>query len=165
MKSSKILDFLPALTASQGTAHTLEGPAEILPMNTIQSCLSVSDFNIRKVKSVRLESDPVQIALSVSLEHSHISDKMFFGIMDRTNERGIAVSIHPATGEVGDLINGGGVIGYLSTSLPLRWCPTAPFPATSYSTSSARTASATSGCTAKPSCIPDSSWKKAFRWS
>lgn len=77
---------------------------------------SIDHFDLEPLDQGCLEETHSRIAFSLSLEHQHISQRLFFALLDDSREHGVAISVHPATGEVCDVMNGGGVIGYLSNS-------------------------------------------------
>lgn len=77
---------------------------------------SIEQFDLETLEQGCIEDQHSRIVFSLSLEHQHISQRLFFALLDDSREHGVAISVHPATGEVCDLMNGGGVIGYLSSS-------------------------------------------------
>lgn len=66
-----------------------------------------------------------EVSFKIDIEPARVTRRIVVGILDESKKRGISVAIYPATGEVCDLSNGGGVIGYLSQS-PLN--PAVPVP-------------------------------------
>ena len=77
---------------------------------------SIDGFELETLDQIVVDDQNSRVTLKLSLEHKHISQRLFFALMDDGRESGIAISVHPATGEVCDLVNGGGVIGYLASS-------------------------------------------------
>ena len=61
-----------------------------------------------------VEHHNAEISFKVDVEPSRVTKRLVVGILDESRKRGITIAIYPATGEVCDLTNGGGVIGYLS---------------------------------------------------
>ncbi len=66
-----------------------------------------------------------EVSFKVDVEPARVTRRIVVGILDESRKNGIAVAIYPATGEVCDLCNGGGVIGYLART-PLE--PGVPVP-------------------------------------
>ena len=77
---------------------------------------TISEFHLQDIDHARLSDAEAQVSFSVELEHEHITQRIMLGLLDETGSCGAAISIYPATGEVCDLTNDGGVIGYLSNS-------------------------------------------------
>ncbi len=77
---------------------------------------SIDHFDLETLDQGCVEDSHSRITFTLSLEHQHISQRLFFALLDDSREHGVAISVHPATGEVCDVMNGGGVIGYLSSS-------------------------------------------------
>lgn len=57
-----------------------------------------------------------EVSFKVDIEPSRVTRRVVVGILDESKKRGITAAIYPATGEVCDVTNGGGVIGYLSAT-------------------------------------------------
>jgi hypothetical protein len=72
-----------------------------------------------------VDNPNAEVSFKVDIEPVRVTRRVVVGILDEKRKRGIAVAIYPATGEVCDLCNGGGVIGYLGNS-PLA--PGVPVP-------------------------------------
>jgi len=72
-----------------------------------------------------VEQHNAEVSFKVDIEPSRVTRRIVVGIQDESRKRGITVAIYPATGEVCDLSNGGGVLGYLSET-PLA--PGVPVP-------------------------------------
>tara|TARA_R110002096_G_scaffold228601_2_gene418092 strand:- start:2820 stop:3308 length:489 start_codon:yes stop_codon:yes gene_type:complete len=72
-----------------------------------------------------VDNPNAEVSFKVDIEPSRVTRRVVVGILDESKKRGITVAIYPATGEVCDVTNGGGVIGYLSKS-PLS--PGVPVP-------------------------------------
>jgi len=72
-----------------------------------------------------VDNPTAEVSFKVDVEPSRVTRRIVVGILDESRKRGITVAIYPATGEVCDLTNGGGVIGYLS-KVPLN--PGVPVP-------------------------------------
>lgn len=85
-------------------------------MKTFNPVPSLDQFHRHAIDQICLTEDQSQVTYSIELEHDHITQRLLFGLLDENRERGACVAIYPATGEVCDLTNGGGVIGYLSLS-------------------------------------------------
>ncbi|MEO0414956.1 MAG: hypothetical protein AAF226_08405, partial [Verrucomicrobiota bacterium] len=54
-----------------------------------------------------------EITMSLTIETGSIMERIVIGLLDDSRENGIGIGFFPATGEVCDLCNDGGVIGYL----------------------------------------------------
>jgi hypothetical protein len=67
-----------------------------------------------RTPSVFKTSPNAEVSFKVNIESCLRSRRVVVGILDESRRCGIAVAIYPATGEVCDLNNGGGVIGYLA---------------------------------------------------
>ncbi|MCB1204484.1 MAG: hypothetical protein KDN18_09510 [Verrucomicrobiae bacterium] len=80
----------------------------------------LSQFSLEELgQTPAVEKPNAEVSFKVDLEPSRVTRRVVVGIMDESRKRGIAVGIYPATGEVCDLCNGAGVIGYLAnTPLP-----------------------------------------------
>ncbi|HRX56460.1 MAG TPA: hypothetical protein P5016_18225 [Verrucomicrobiales bacterium] len=76
----------------------------------------LQDYDMVALEQTCTEQGESQISFTVEIEHQHITQRIMVGLLDESRERGVAITIHPATGEVGDLSNGSGVIGYVSLS-------------------------------------------------
>lgn len=86
----------------------------------------LSQFNLEKLgQTPSVDKPNAEVSFKVDLEPARVTRRIVVGIMDESRKRGIAVAIYPATGEVCDLCNGGGVIGYLARA-PLA--PGQPIP-------------------------------------
>ncbi len=86
----------------------------------------LSHFSLEELGLTPLVDKPnAEVSFKVDIEPARVTRRIVVGILDESRKRGIAVAIYPATGEVCDLCNGGGVIGYLSQS-PLS--PNTPVP-------------------------------------
>ena len=72
-----------------------------------------------------VENPKAEVSFKVDVVPCRVTRRVVVGILDESRKRGIAVAIYPATGEVCDLSNGGGVIGYLAKA-PLA--PGVPVP-------------------------------------
>ena len=77
---------------------------------------SIGQFQLQALDQVCLTAPMARIGFSVEIEHEHITQRILLALLDEKREQGVSVAIYPATGEVCDLTNGGGVIGYLSLS-------------------------------------------------
>jgi hypothetical protein len=86
----------------------------------------LSQFSVEELGQTPAVDRPnAEVSFKVDVEPARVTRRVVVGILDESRKRGIAVAIYPATGEVCDLINGGGVIGYLANT-PLA--PGAPVP-------------------------------------
>ncbi|NNE91238.1 MAG: hypothetical protein HKN23_06285 [Verrucomicrobiales bacterium] len=82
-------------------------------MNAIPN---LGQFHLNSVDQACIATSRSQVSFQVNLEHDRMNQRILVGLMDENRKRGVAIAIYPATGEVCDLANGGGVIGYLSMS-------------------------------------------------
>ncbi|MEX2578225.1 MAG: hypothetical protein WD342_04140 [Verrucomicrobiales bacterium] len=86
----------------------------------------IDQFQLEELGQTPLVDNPkAEVSFKVDIEPARVTRRVVVGILDERRKRGITVAIYPATGEVCDLSNGGGVIGYLSKA-PLN--PGAPVP-------------------------------------
>ncbi|MEM9281538.1 MAG: hypothetical protein AAGA96_06930 [Verrucomicrobiota bacterium] len=93
-------------------------------MNTLIPDLD--QFQLEELGQTPAVDNPnAEVSFKVDIEPSRVTRRVVVGILDESKKRGITVAIYPATGEVCDVTNGGGVIGYLSNS-PLS--PGVPVP-------------------------------------
>ena len=77
---------------------------------------NLGQFRLNPLDQAQIESSRSQISFNVDVEHDRMTHRILVGLMDEKTSTGVAVAIYPATGEVCDLSNGGGVIGYLSNA-------------------------------------------------
>jgi hypothetical protein len=77
---------------------------------------SIERFDLETLEQACIDDSHSQVTFSLLLEHRHITQRLFFALLDDRRQHGVAISVHPATGEVCDLSNDAGVIGYLSSS-------------------------------------------------
>ena len=78
-------------------------------------------FNITRIYDTMIDVENGEAAFEIELRLRHTHQKLFFGLLDtqRLDNRefsvssGIAVSIDPMSGEIVDLVNSQGIIGYL----------------------------------------------------
>lgn len=93
-------------------------------MNTLIPDLA--HFQLEELGQTPAVDNPnAEVSFKVDIEPNRVTRRLVVGILDESRKRGISIAIYPATGEVCDLTNGGGVIGYLST-VPLN--PGVPVP-------------------------------------
>lgn len=85
-------------------------------MNATASIPTLEQFSLHAIDQVCLSKGHSQLSFSVELAHDQITQRVLLALLDENRQRGACVAIYPATGEVCDLTNGGGVIGYLSLS-------------------------------------------------
>ena len=85
-------------------------------MSSFNPVPRLDQFHLHSVEQTCLSDEHTQISFSVELEHDQITQRVLVGLLDEDREHGACLAIYPATGEVCDLTNGGGVIGYLSLS-------------------------------------------------
>lgn len=76
----------------------------------------LDQFTLQAVDEVRFNGNNQELHYSVSIEPQSITNRVAVALMDPHNQVGMAVAIYPATGEVCDITNGGGVIGYISNA-------------------------------------------------
>ena len=84
---------------------------------------ALEQFTVQAVDEIRFSSSNAELRYSVEIEPRSVTNRVLVGLVDQQRRNGMAIAIYPATGEVCDVINDGGVIGYLS-SAPLN--PSAP---------------------------------------
>lgn len=77
---------------------------------------SIDRFDLQTLEQASIDDSHTRITLSLLLEHHHITQRLFFALLDDQLQQGVAISVHPATGEVCDLSNDAGVVGYLASS-------------------------------------------------
>lgn len=86
----------------------------------------LNQFVLEELGQTPLVDKPnAEVSFKIDVEPVRVTRRIVVGILDESRKRGIAVAIYPATGEVCDLCNGGGVIGYLART-PLA--PGVPVP-------------------------------------
>lgn len=86
----------------------------------------LSQFSLEELgQAPSVDKPNAEVSFKVDIEPGRVTRRVVVGILDETRKRGIAVAIYPATGEVCDLVNGAGVVGYLANT-PLA--PGAPVP-------------------------------------
>lgn len=85
-------------------------------MNTFNPVPTLDQFHLHSIEQACLNEEQSQISFSVEVEHDQITQRILIALLDENREKGACLAIYPATGEVCDLTNGGGVIGYLSLS-------------------------------------------------
>lgn len=85
-------------------------------MKTIDPVPHLEQFQLHAIDQTCLSMGQSQVTFSIELEHDHITQRVLVGLLDEERKRGACIAIYPATGEVCDLTNDGGVIGYLSLS-------------------------------------------------
>lgn len=77
----------------------------------------LSQFQLEELgQTPAVEQHNAEVSFKVDLKPSRVTRRIVAGILDESNKRGITIAVYPATGEVCDLTNGGGVIGYLSNT-------------------------------------------------
>jgi hypothetical protein len=100
--------------------NIIDFPANLSkPIQTMKSHHSIptlSQFKLHALEQTCLSDSQSQVSFNVEIEHEQITQRIVIALLDENRENGAAVAIYPATGEVCDLTNGGGVIGYLSGS-------------------------------------------------
>ena len=88
----------------------------ILTMKSHHTIPTLPQFKLHALEQTCLSDSQSQVSFNVEIEHEQITQRIVIALLDENRESGAAVAIYPATGEVCDLTNGGGVIGYLSGS-------------------------------------------------
>ncbi len=73
---------------------------------------ALDQFTVQAVDRVQFSAQNEEVRLSIEIEPHSVTNRVLVAILDQ-ERHGMAVGIYPATGEVCDLTNGGGVIGYL----------------------------------------------------
>ncbi len=82
-------------------------------MNT--SIPDLAQFQLEELGQTPFVDNPnTEVSFKVDIEHSRVTRWIVVGLLDESKKRGISIAINHGTGEVCDLTNGGGVIGYLS---------------------------------------------------
>lgn len=84
-------------------------------------------FNITRLHDTPIGMDHGEVVFEIELRIHHHGQRIFVGLLDSNNldaptisdHMGIGVSIDPDSGEVFDVINGQGIIGYLD-EMPLE---------------------------------------------
>ena len=78
-------------------------------------------FNVTRIYDTIIDVENGEAVFEIELRMRHSQQKLFFGLLDTgsmdrrefTNSSGIAISIDPVSGEIADLVNSQGIIGYL----------------------------------------------------
>ncbi|MFT4550119.1 MAG: hypothetical protein ACI9UA_001206 [Pseudoalteromonas tetraodonis] len=86
-------------------------------------------FNITRIYDTIIDVENGEAAFEIELRLRHTQQKLFFGLLDTdsldkhsfSTSSGIAISIDPVSGEIVDMINSQGIIGYLENT-PLEEC-------------------------------------------
>lgn len=73
-------------------------------------------FAVNRVETARLESDSASIIFEVEVHHLRVGQKIFCGLLDRELKAGVGLSIDTESGEIVDLINDQGIIGFLNAA-------------------------------------------------
>jgi hypothetical protein len=84
-------------------------------------------YNITRIYDTIIDVENGEAAFEIELRLRHTQQKLFFGLLDTDSldkrsfapASGIAISIDPINGEIVDLVNSQGIIGYLE-STPLE---------------------------------------------
>ncbi len=63
-----------------------------------------------------LDGSSMDLRLAIDVEPRCITQRVLVGLWDSASQKGIQVAVYPATGEVCDVSNGAGVLGYLSSA-------------------------------------------------
>lgn len=71
-------------------------------------------FAVSRVETAKLESGSASITFEVEVHNHRLGQKVFCGLLDRELRSGVGLSIDTESGEVVDLINDQGIIGYLN---------------------------------------------------
>lgn len=74
---------------------------------------SLEQYALQAVDEIRFNGDNEELKYSVQITPQSLTNRVVVALLDQRQQRGMAVAIYPATGEVCDVTNGGGVIGYL----------------------------------------------------
>ena len=74
---------------------------------------TLDQFTLQAVDEIRFSGTNEEIKYSVEITAQSITNRVVVALMDQTQQKGMAIAIYTATGEVCDVSNGGGVIGYL----------------------------------------------------
>ena len=103
-------------------------------------------------QTAAVDKPNAEISFKVDIKPARVTRRVVVGILDESRKRGIAVAIYPATGEVCDLCNGGGVIGYLANTplAPAASTSSRPRPARVMPVSSCSAAGAPAAARAQP---------------
>jgi hypothetical protein len=75
---------------------------------------ALNQFTLQAVDEIRFSGVNEEVKYSVEVIPQSITNRIVVALMDQHHKIGMAVAVYPATGEVCDVSNGGGVIGYLS---------------------------------------------------
>jgi len=74
----------------------------------------LNHFDLQRIDRADFSSGEVgEVSFHVDVVPENVAERFVVGLLDETENRGIAVAVYPATGEVCDLTSGGGVIDYL----------------------------------------------------
>lgn len=77
---------------------------------------ALDQFVLHAVDHITFGSSHEELKFSIEIEPRSITNRIVVALLDPRDKTGMAVGIYPATGEVCDLTNGEGVIGYLSSA-------------------------------------------------
>ncbi|MFV1994619.1 MAG: hypothetical protein ACC661_04215, partial [Verrucomicrobiales bacterium] len=84
------------------------------PNSTAQSALE-ERFTVNRVESSCVDSDCATITFDAWIDRHNRGQRIFCGLLSRDLSTGVGLSIDTATGEIVDLINDQGIIGYLNS--------------------------------------------------
>ena len=73
-------------------------------------------FEVNRIETVHVDSESTSISFEITVEHHLAGQKIFCGLLDRDLQAGMGLAVDTMTGELIDLINNQGIIGYLNTS-------------------------------------------------
>ncbi len=76
---------------------------------------SLDRFDYKALKTAHVDTHSgSEMSFQVEVIPARMTQRVLVGFFDEATQKGISVAFFPATGEVCDLTNDGGVIGYLS---------------------------------------------------
>ncbi len=87
------------------------------PPDSITAANLDSDrFAVNRIESARIGSTSAGITFEIEVHHHQVGQRIFCGLLDRELKAGVGLAIDTMTGELVDLINDQGIIGYLNNS-------------------------------------------------
>ena len=86
------------------------------PGSIAASNLDSDRFAVNRIESVQIGSKSSSITFEIEVRHHQVGQRIFCGLLDRELKSGVGLAVDTMTGELVDLINDQGIIGYLNTN-------------------------------------------------
>lgn len=85
-------------------------------MNMQPTEIGNKHFNVSHLHEATIAMDNGEVVFEIELRMRHLDQRLFIGLLDADDmaeHRGIGVSIDPDSGEIYDVVNDQGIIGYI----------------------------------------------------